>query len=287
MRNKINKVYQKLKSEGMGGLLKTVYHYCLPRQLEYYPNCKSVFQSGVGLEIGGPSHIFGRRGSIPIYPVAGKIDNCNFSRSTVWEGTIREGDSFVFNKGSPPGHQYFGEANCLGFIDDSSYEFVLASHCIEHLANPLQGLAEWIRVLKHDGLLVLVIPHKDGTFDHRRPVTSLEHLVHDFEHQTNEGDLSHLEEILTLHDLTKDPAAGDFQSFQERSKRNIENRCLHHHVFDTRLAVEVVDYMGLEILTVEHFYPFHIAIIARKSPCDSAVGNEKYRRLMWGSVAQG
>lgn len=86
----------------------------------------------------------------------------------------------MFNKGSPPGHQYFGEANCLGFIDDSSYEFVLASHCIEYLANPMQGLAEWIRVLKHDGLLVLVIPHKDGTFDHRRPVTSLEHLVHDF-----------------------------------------------------------------------------------------------------------
>lgn len=271
------RVYAKLKSDGMRGLLKTIFHVCFPRQLEYYPNCKSAFQSAVGLEIGGPSRIFRRRGSIPIYSVATRIDNCNFSRSTIWEGTIREGNSFVFNKGTAPGHQYVGEASNLAFIDDCSYDFVLSSHCIEHLANPLQGLAEWTRVLKPNGILVLVIPHKDGTFDHRRPVTSLEHLIHDFEHQTDEGDLTHLEEILKLHDLAKDPAAGNFQAFQERSKRNSENRCLHHHVFDTRLAVEVVNYMGLEILTVEHFYPFHIAIIARKSPCDPAVCHEDYR----------
>ena len=63
--------------------------------------------------------------------------------------------------------------------------------------------------------------------------------------------MTHLEEILSLHDLAKDPGAGDFQSFRERSKPNVENRCLHQHVFDTRLVVDMVDHMELQILDVE------------------------------------
>lgn len=162
-------------------------------------------------------------------------------------------------------------------ISDSSYNFILSSHCIEHIANPVKALFEWVRVLKQDGLLVLVVPHKEGTFDHRRPVTSLEHLIQDFDNQINESDLTHLEEILSLHDLSKDPGAGDFAAFEERSKRNKENRCLHQHVFDTQLAVEMVNYIGLKILAVELFTPYHIVIIARKMPGDQVVSNETYR----------
>ena len=275
----IKKVYKKLKSKGLGGLLRYAYHRVLPERLRFYPHCKSLFQSGIGLEIGGPSSIFRRGGQIPVYPVAVRIDNCNFGSNTIWEGTINEGDTFIFDKGKAAGRQYVAEASNLRCIEKSSYDYVLSSHCIEHMANPLQGLAEWIRVLKHDGLLVLVVPHKNGTFDHRRPVTSLEHLIEDFDNQTGEGDLTHLEEILRLHDLNKDPGAGDFEFFQERSKQNIENRCLHHHVFDTRIAVEAVNYMGLQILAVELFHPYHIVIIAKKIGPDQAVNNERFRGI--------
>ncbi len=118
-------------------------------------------------------------------------------------------------------------------------------------ANPLQALSEWTRVLREEGLLVLVIPHKDGTFDHRRPVTSLAHLIQDFEQQVTEADLTHLEEILRLHDLTKDTGEGDFESFRQRSIKNLDNRRLHHHVSNTSLAVEVIHHIGLQILAVE------------------------------------
>ena len=257
--------------------MQFLYYQVWLQRLEHYPNCESFFESKVGLEIGGPSRIFGRRGIVPVYPIAKRIDNVNFSHNTVWEGVIKEGDSFTFNKGKTPGRQYVGEAGQLEFIHDSSYDFVVSSHCIEHLANPLQGLSEWVRVLKQDGLLALIIPHKDGTFDHRRPTTSLEHLIQDFENQIDEGDMTHLEEILRLHDLAKDPGAGKFKSFQERSKRNKENRCLHQHVFDTRLAVETVNHMGLQIRSVELFLPYHIVLIATKTSPDQTVDNEKYR----------
>jgi SAM-dependent methyltransferase len=280
----IKKIHAILKLVGIGGLLKAAYAYrrALPhlfKRLKYYPHCKLFFQDKIGLEIGGPSGIFGQWGHIPIYPIATRIDNCNFGSSTIWEGIITEGDTFTFDKRKTPGHQYLTEANNLQFIETSSYDFLLSSHCIEHLANPLEGFAEWVRVLKQDGLLVLVVPHKDGTFDHRRSVTSLEHLIQDFDRHTNEGDMTHLEEILRLHDLSKDPGVGDFQHFQERSKRNIENRCLHHHVFDTHLAVEVVNHMGLQILAVELFHPHHIVIIAKKMRHDQAVNNAIFRGI--------
>lgn len=274
----IKKVKAKLKSEGINGLLKAIYYFTIPQKIKYYPHCKSLFESRIGLEIGGPSKIFGRRGLIPVYPIASRIDNCNFSNHTVWEGSINEGDAFIFDRGKEPGFQYVAEASNLQFLEDSSYDFVLSSHCIEHLANPLQGLAEWLRVLKQDGLLILVVPHKGGTFDHRRPVTLLSHLIQDFDNQTGEGDMTHLPEIIKLHDLAKDPGAGDFESFLERSKRNIENRCLHQHVFDTRLAVDVVNHMRLQILAVELFHPFHIIIIAKKIELDQAVNNESFIR---------
>ena len=221
--------------------------------------------------------LFGGRGLIPIYPVAKQIDNVNFANKTIWEGVIAEGNTFVFNKGTAPGHQYVGEASNLEFIRNSSYDFVISSHCIEHLANPIQGISEWIRVLKQDGLLILVVPHKDGTFDHRRPVTSLAHLIQDFDNQMDEVDTTHWEEILKLHDLTRHPGKVDLQSFQEAIKRNKADRFLHHHVFDTRLVIEVVNYMSLQILAVELFSPYHIVIISRKTSQDQTASNEKFR----------
>ena len=256
--------YTRFRSLGMAAVLADIYRAVLPYRLRYFKDCKSAFQTGTGLELGGPSTIFGANGSIPVYPVAAHIDNCNFSGDTVWEGQIREGNSFVFDKRKTPGRQYVVEASCLDGIPDASYDFVLSSHCIEHLANPLQGLSEWIRVLKDGGLLVLVVPHKDGTFDHRRPVTTLSHLIQDFHARMPEDDMTHLDEILRLHDLRMDYRAGDLDAFRKRSSRNLENRCLHQHVFDTRLAVDMVDHMGLQLLDVEVFRPMHIALIARK-----------------------
>jgi hypothetical protein len=61
------------------------------------------------------------------------------------------------------------------------------------------------------------------------------------------------------------PEAGDFDAFKARSERNFENRCFHHHVFDTPLAVRLVDHMGMQIRAVEAIRPMHILIVAQKT----------------------
>lgn len=271
------RVYAQLRTYGVAGLLSGLYRFTFPCVLEFFRKNQSLFLNRTGLEIGGPSGIFGRKGLMPIYQCAARIDNCNFGNHTIWEGGISAGNRFVFDNRRAPGYQYLIEASDLVDIASSSYDFVLASHCLEHLANPLQGLGEWIRVLKDKGLMVLVLPHRDHTFDHRRPVTTLGHLVQDLDSRTGEDDLTHLDEILMLHDLARDPGAGSVQAFQERSRRNLEYRCLHHHVFDARLAVEAVHYMKQQILAVEFCAPYHIVVFSQKPGRDESVDNEGFR----------
>lgn len=213
-----------------------------------------------GIEIGGPSELF--RTILPAYQHVARLDNVNYSASTVWEGEIAEGDTFRFDPDRPAGHQYVCEGTELP-AGDGAYEVVLSSHTLEHVANPLRALREWQRVLRDDGTLVLVLPHRTPTFDHRRPVTTFDHLLADYERGTAESDLTHLPEILELHDLTRDKPAGDFEAFRARSLENESNRCLHHHVFDEALAARAVGWAGFDVLRTALVESKHIVVIAR------------------------
>jgi SAM-dependent methyltransferase len=257
---------EKLRSVRPAALLRGGLRKLVPYRLRCYAQARDTFAGKAGIEFGGPSSIFAARGLFPVYPLAARIDNCNFDHQTLWEGKITPQSGFHFDAAREPGKQFVAEATDLGFIPDGTYDFVLSSHMLEHSANPLKALREWLRLLKAEGTLVLVLPHRDGTFDHRRPVTPLRHIVEDFERQVSEDDLTHLPEILELHDLRRDPEAGALASFKARSERNRENRGLHHHVFDTQLAVELIDHLGLQIQAVESTYPFHIALLATRVP---------------------
>ncbi|MDB6102014.1 MAG: class SAM-dependent methyltransferase [Gammaproteobacteria bacterium] len=244
----------------MRGLRDAVLRRAFPPRLAYYPQCKSLVR-GRGLEIGGPSDVFKSRGLVPIYPLASRIDNCAFSRETVWHSADK---FFRFDPRKAVGTQFTAEATDLKGIEAESYDFVMSSHALEHVANPLKALSEWVRVLKPAGLLVLILPNRDQTFDHRRPVTSMAHLIADRDQQRDEADLTHLPEILDLHDLTRDPGAGTFEEFKARALDNVHNRCLHHHVFDSSLAAELVRYVGLRVRAAEIHPPHHIVVIGQK-----------------------
>lgn len=212
------------------------------------PNYK-IYVSNVsgkmGIEIGGPSPIF--RTALPIYPIIKGLDGVNFSNETVWEGSIAKGHNFSFMKGRK-GYQYISDGTALSEIKDSSYDFVLSSNCLEHIANPLKALLEWRRILRNGGSLVLVLPNKISNFDHARQNTSFDHLLNDFKMNTSEHDLTHLEEILEYHDLSMDPPAGDLNNFKNRSLNNFENRMLHHHVFDLNNMEAMLNYCGFKII---------------------------------------
>ncbi len=214
-----------------------------------------------GLEIGGPSACFTSSGFLPVYPVVANLDGCNFGTQTVWEGHVQEGKTFRFGKRL--GKQIICDASTLDKIADDSYEFILSSHCLEHLANPLKALNNWKRVLQNDGYLILILPHKDQTFDHKRPVTTLQHIITDETRDMQENDETHFDEVLALHDISMDRGISSQEALAFRTKHNLENRCVHHHVFNTPLVFELLHYNGWQILEVAHSNPFHIIVLAR------------------------
>lgn len=218
----------------------------------------------VGLEVGGPSSVFRAKKLLPIYPIVTRVDNVNFASKTAWETGLADGSEFRFQSTKAPGRQFLREATLLQGIPDSSYDFLLSSHCLEHVANPLLALREWGRVTRSGGHLVLLLPNKQWTFDHRRPTTSFAHLKADFDRGVGEDDLTHVDEILQLHDLRRDPAAGSETEFRARSLRNPENRCLHHHVFDLSLIQEALESTEWIPLHLEEVRPLHFLTLAQR-----------------------
>jgi len=230
---------------------------------------QAAVENKIGLEIGGPSPIFRNRGELPIYRHMTGLDNCVFSANTVWEGKRPTGRSFSYQPGKNKGLNFIQEATDLRDIADHSYDFVLSSHSLEHIANPVKALGEWTRVVKPRGAIIVVLPDYRLTFDHRRRPTSVAHMMEDYEQGTDENDLSHLTEILELHDLVLDPFVTSKDDFHQRSLRNCENRCLHHHVFDERNSRELFETVSLRVEIQELIKPFHIVSLTR-CPSDGA-----------------
>lgn len=230
-------------------------------RLSCFDLAASLVKDKTGLEIGGPSAVFREwYRPLPIYDQIGCLDNCDFSKTTTWAS---HAEAYIFSSRKSPGKNIFCDASSLPEITNDSYDFVLSSHNLEHLANPVRALKEWQRVTRTGGGLILVLPNYAKTFDHRRVPTSVSHMIDDFDRNTQENDLTHLPEILRSHDLTMDPLAGTMEEFRQRSLNNFTNRCLHHHVFDENNSQALLTEIGMDVLAVETALPFHIFLLAR------------------------
>lgn len=219
--------------------------------LTIYEDC---LKGKKGIEIGGPSMLFCE--SLPVYDVVDEIDCINHSSETIWFN--RRADPFARSYA----HKYVCDAIDLSMIADESYDFLLSCHSLEHMANPLKALGEWMRILKHGAYLLIVVPDKRCTFDHLRPVTSFSHILNDFERNTGEDDMSHLPEVVRLHDAKLDMLSRDLGSDWSD---NFQTRRIHHHVFDRDLLRQMADYSGLETMRTDWINPYHIVMLAEKS----------------------
>lgn len=94
-------------------------------------------------------------------------------------------------------------------FEDSSWDFIVSSHVLEHFYNPIKALKEWHRVVKPGGYIFMIVPHKDRTFDHDRPRTTLSELL-------------------------------------ERNKELTEDA--HHNVWITEDVLELCSYLGFEVV---------------------------------------
>jgi SAM-dependent methyltransferase len=142
----------------------------------------------------------------------------------------------------------------LSAFGDQSQDFVIASHVLEHLANPLAMLVDVHRVLKPGGLLVLLLPNRHETFDRERAPTPLPHLVDEYRRDVREVDDAHIIEFMVgTHALTKEITGDgrDMDSFRgEQLAAQIElhrQRSVHVHVWNLDEFSQVMRYGAEEL----------------------------------------
>jgi SAM-dependent methyltransferase len=244
----------------------------LQGRLKSFKVALALVEDKYGLEIGGPSDVFQGWRSVskkyrglnplPIYDRIAKLDNCNFSSKTLWSTHTAE---YSYSPMKQPGYSIIADGSDLSTIASETYDFVLSSHNLEHFANPIKALYEWKRVTRRQGGLILVLPDYRRTFDHRRVPTSVEHMFDDYRRNVAENDETHIPEVLQLHDIALDGTlvSHSVEELVQRSRDNITNRALHHHVFDENNSVDLLAKVGLEVLSVESALPYHIFIIGR------------------------
>ena len=203
------------------------------QQLAPIPN-GIIFQK-TGLEIGGPTECLQGLG---VYIAPRKLDNMHL--------LSKPGPFRLLENGPVLGTTFKGDAVNMQFIKPESYDFVFASHVLEHIVNPLKALEEIWRLLPTGGHCILVLPYKQRTFDHRRPTTLFEELQQHFaENRSEESVMDHVTpELLDVYDFSRDLPAGNRVSFFERCKKNFENRMFHVHVFDFALICQCLEFSG-------------------------------------------
>ena len=202
----------------------------------------NIVLNKIGAEIGGPSST----GDI-LYKNAKNIDNVIFSNNTIWSINTSE---FIYYK-DKKGKVIINDATNIIDVKNNSYDFVFSSHSLEHIANPLKAIEEWLRIIKNEGYIIIIVPEKSLCFDHKRNYSKFSTLLSQYEKNVGEDDLSSLPEILLNHDLSMDICAGNFETFTKRSLDNLNNRCLHHYVYNDELLLEICNYFKCEFVYKE------------------------------------
>jgi hypothetical protein len=257
----LDKFFFRLKHEGFFSLVKTLARKLRTDSLPIYDDIKPSLSGKCGVDVGGPSDIFSYRNLLPLYCVASRVDIINYSDKTTWSN--RQDQFFLDNESMVNGKFFAMEAGELSETHVFRYDFLVSSHCLEHLANPISALQGWRSVLNDGGDLIIVVPCGSDTFDRKRPITTLDHLISDHECDVSEDDATHFDEVIALHDLTLDYAAENKTVFEERVKDNLNNRCVHHHTFDLKSITRLIEYCNFRIMAAHHENP-HLIVWAKK-----------------------
>jgi SAM-dependent methyltransferase len=123
----------------------------------------------------------------------------------------------------------------LGTIADSSLDFVVANHFLEHTQNPVGTLLNAFRVLRPGGVLYLAVPDKRHTFDRDRPVTPFDHLLRDFHEGPQVSRRDHFEEWARLVERVPE------DEVPRRAEQLMDqNYSIHYHVWTQREMRELL-----------------------------------------------
>ncbi len=115
------------------------------------------------------------------------------------EAGLREAHADTLSEGRPlVAPDVIDDGATLTTFEEASLDFIIASHMIEHLEDPIAALKQQLRVLRPGGVLFLALPDACQSFDDRRQRTTVEHLLRDHREGPEVSRREHYDECARL-----------------------------------------------------------------------------------------
>ena len=149
-------------------------------------------------------------------------------------------------------------------------DFIIASHVFEHLSSPLKALRSWYGALRSGGTVLLKVPDKRFTFDHRRRRTPLNHLIAEYEDPTTIDLRAHYADWV---EWVQGKPLNSPEFHKELELLMAENYSIHHHVWIDDDIREIIEYTRNAwclnwkpiVFWNAHFYRKETVVILRKA----------------------
>lgn len=181
-----------------------------------------------GLEIGGSAHnAFG-------------LDTLNVDYTDDMNTVFKRAEIELCGEAMGVDIVAYGDALPVG---DSTQDFVISSHVIEHMFDPIKTLKEWHRVVKNEGVIFTIAPITAHVPGEVRPTTTLKELIDRYTGViTEEGIVQKVRERSEAdNNLSSDIIDGILYDTKHG----------HWTVLDTKLFREICDYLGYELERVD------------------------------------
>ncbi|MFL5817585.1 MAG: glycosyltransferase [Conexibacter sp.] len=120
------------------------------------------------------------------------------------------------------------DGETLASVPDGSQDFVIANHFLEHTADPITTIETHLRKLAPGGMLFYAVPDKRFTFDVRRDVTSIEHMMADRTEGPQRSRRQHYEEWVRY---VYDPAPPEDDVPRLAAELDASDYSIHTHVW--------------------------------------------------------
>lgn len=126
-------------------------------------------------------------------------------------------------------------------IENSSLDFIIASHVIEHVRDPIGAINTAWDKLKKGGELVLIVPKRERTLDKTRPATQLEHLIEDNRNPSRYRDALHVVEFYAHTNKIK-----NLKQVYDLAIKSItdDQHSMHYHVWNEQEFNKVIKYIN-------------------------------------------
>jgi hypothetical protein len=224
------------------------------------------FLRGEGLEIGA----LNRRLPVPAWATARNVDRL---ATDELRAVYQDLDGTALAK-----VDVVDDGERLETIAADSQDFIVANHFLEHTEDLIGTLGTHLGKLKPGGVLFYAVPDKRYTFDHRREVTTVEHIVRDYEEGPEGSRREHYDEYgAAVLGGESDREAPDFAARAEKYSRELEGSqaSIHAHTFTApsflALLLEVRERSGgaFEVEACAR-HEAEVVVVLRKSGPDPA-----------------